>query len=161
MLKVPKPVWLILANTCQSDIYHLSKEGYFFVKELIHPDSRLKTQDLISDRPGHYKTSHAAHGQFISPDDAHEEEHKNFARKIVAFLKKSHEDRHFKTLIVCAEPHFYGLLKKLMPPEIQKVISKPIMKDYIPFPESKLKKIIEEICQNIFEAHIIHTSQLE
>ena len=61
-----------LSNTCR--IYQYSKKPtqLTLLKELKHPENKLKDIDLTSDKPGHYKSSSATHGAYSQPSDPKE-----------------------------------------------------------------------------------------
>jgi protein required for attachment to host cells len=134
-----------MANTIKAKIYLVVDHQCSLVQELTHPQSRLKTQQLVTDKPGHYQTSHSAHGQFISPSNPHEKEHGCFAKKVSDFLEKEVVKEHYQQIILCADPHFYGLLNQAMSTAIKNLIVKTIEKNYIPLSPVKLNKVIENI----------------
>jgi|GEM_PF-1837713 protein required for attachment to host cells len=92
----------------RAKIYQVTGHDYELIKELKHPQSRLKTKQLSSDKPGHYKTSHTARGQF-STVNLHEEEHIHFAKTVADFMTKVIDKRQDQSIILCAEPHFLWL----------------------------------------------------
>ena len=87
-----KSTWLLIANTEKALIYQIVRKKYSLVKILTHAESRLKTSDLVTDKPGHYQTS-TTRGQFIPPTDLHENEHKVFARELAHYLKESQQKK--------------------------------------------------------------------
>ncbi len=140
-----KITWVVIANAIKAEIYELTKEGCILVIRLTHPDGRLKSIDLTSDQPGHYQTGNGAHGQFTPPSNPHETEHKQFAKEIVSFLEKNKQQNHYQSLVICAEPHFHGLLNKVITEPLRSVVSKFIEKDYVPLLQTNMKGVIEAI----------------
>ncbi|MCD6045242.1 MAG: hypothetical protein K0R48_405 [Gammaproteobacteria bacterium] len=145
-----KTTLLLIANATQAKIYEVTPHEYGFIQQLEHAESRLKTKDLTRDKPGHYQTSHKSQGQFISPTDAHEEEHTQFARVIADAIKKIMEKKHYQHIILCAEPHFYGLLNQFLSKSLVHLITKVVKKDYIPLPDIELEKVIEDLIHEHF-----------
>lgn len=142
--------WVVIANSVKANIYEILKKDYSLIHELNHPSSCLKSQELTSSPPGHYQTDHAARGQYVSSANAHKIEHQNFAKEIANFLEAHREKNQYQHIVLCAEPHFYGLLKQTMTGSVQALITKVIPKDYIPLTNSKLHIIIESIIHENF-----------
>lgn len=131
-----KITWLVVANSDKALVYQVDHMKYQFIKELDHNESRLKTEDLMSGKPGHFTTPTV---------DSHEHEHIVFAKALAVFLDGARNQNQYHALIVCADPHFSGLLEKEMSKQVQELIMKHIHKDYVPFPVAKLNEAIEGI----------------
>lgn len=138
-------VWLIIANSVAAKIYEITETHPTLINELNHPKSRAKSQELGSDRPGRYKTSHAAHGEFTPPHDLHVEEHQHFAKELADLLNEQRKKNCYNKIILCAEPHFLGLINQALTKEVTVLITKVIEKDYITLPASQLNAVIQEI----------------
>ena len=137
--------WLVLASSTHSYIYEVEKQDYKLVKSLSHADSRLKTVDLDSDSEGKYRSDTSGQGQYQAHTTSHEKEHQIFAHEIAAYLEKGRVDHQYQSLIICAEPHFYGLIESSIPKTVQTLIKKAIQKDYIPLSESERNHVIKAI----------------
>ncbi|APC92059.1 MULTISPECIES: host attachment protein [Francisella] len=135
-----KTTLLLVTNTSKAKIYDINGIKYTHIQDLEHPQSRLKTQQLITDSPGDYQTR-----KFIPSSDPHKQEQLHFAKVIVKFVEKMVKQKNYQKIILCAEPYFYGLLNQSFSNTLRPLIIKVIEKDYIPLPESKLNKTIEEI----------------
>ncbi|MFU8797690.1 MAG: host attachment protein, partial [Gammaproteobacteria bacterium] len=66
--------WIIVANSSEADIYttdSIRKPRDFleWVTSLAHPDSKKKRQELVSDRPGHYKARMSTRGAYSEHPD--------------------------------------------------------------------------------------------
>ncbi len=142
--------WLVITNAVKASVYEIVGLQYSLVEEMEHSASRLKSQYLTSDKPGHYQTSHVARGQFISPNDPHKEEHQNFAKELANFLETHREKKHYQRIVICAEPYFYGLLNQAMTKGVHELITDIIKKDYIPLPKAKLNAVIKSIAHDYF-----------
>lgn len=136
--------WLLMANTEKAVTYQIIRKKYSLIKILEHAESRLKTSDLVTDKPGHYKTS-ITRGQFIPPTDLHENEHKVFAKELAHYLKESQQKNYYQKLILCAEPHFYGLINQYLTKAIRSSIVTVIEKDLIPLPRPEINDVIPGI----------------
>ena len=137
--------WIVIANAVEAQFYQVNGKLAELIKTLEHPDSRLKSKNLTSDKPGSYQTSHSARGHFVSADVPHLDEQDHFSREINAELETQRLHNSYQTLVLCAEPHFLGLLKKHMNNQVRGLLKKTIEKDYIPLPKHKIDHIIQDI----------------
>lgn len=140
-----KGTWLVIANSVQANFYHLTHKDYSLVKTLKHAEGRLKTHDIVSDRPGHYHAGNTVRGAYGSTTDPHEEEHIVFAREVARFLEAERLENAYQHIILCAASHFLGLLNKEMTKGVEAMIIEVIEKDYIPLPQKELDKIIQDM----------------
>ena len=115
------------------------------VKYLDHPQSRAKNSELVSDRPGHYKTAHTTRGKYIPRVDPRKHEHEKFAQILAEILNQNCKSKNFHELIFCMEPYFYGLLNKHLRAVVRKSLVRVIIKDYIPLSEPKLKSVLNSL----------------
>ena len=144
-----KLTWLVIANSVEAKIYHITKQEHTLVKTLTHEQGRLKSSELTADKQGAYKSGSSVHGQFAPHTDPHEEEHIVFARELAHFLEHSHQQNEYKELILCAAPHFHGLVNKALNKGVHSSIVKSIEKDYIPLPKDKLEAVIKTIIDEL------------
>ncbi len=146
-----KKIWLIMASSIKANVYEIVGKEYSLAHELDHSESRLKSGDLTTDRAGHYRAGgRGAHGEFAPTSDAHDEEHKHFAKEIADFLEKNRQENHYDAIILCAEPRFHGLINACITKSVRERVILNIEKDYIPLPIVKINAIIETI---IHEQH--------
>ncbi|QIV95624.1 protein required for attachment to host cells [Allofrancisella inopinata] len=140
-----KPTLLLVTNTAKAKVYDINGFKYSRIEELEHPQSRLKAQQLTSDSPGNYQSR-----KFIPASDPHKQEHIHFAKVVAEFIKEVVDKKHYKQVILCAEPYFYGLLRQFFTSVLKSLVVKVIEKDYIPLPEHKLNETIEAIIHEPF-----------
>lgn len=139
-----KTTWLVIASAVKADIYAVQEKKYTLITTLTHPESRLKSAEIAGDKPGSYSTDHTARGHFsASSSTPHEEEHKIFAREIAAALEQGRQTHQYHALILCAEPHFHGLLNQAVTHAVSLLITQAIEKDYIGLPKDKVHTVIE------------------
>lgn len=140
-----KILWLLIANSVRAEIYTIEKQTPSLLTTIENPEGRLKSRDLISDKPGSYETNHQAHGQFSYSHDPHKEEHLHFAKKIADFLDHEKKEKKYEELILCAEAGFQGLINEQLSEHVKFSLLRTIEKDYIPLPDSKKDSIIHTI----------------
>lgn len=136
--------WVLVANTAEAHLYqspNLRTEGLSLIKDFKHPESRKKITDLITDKPGHFKTDNGARGAFTKGDPK-ETEAEHFALELLKELKSGHDQKKYFSLVIIAPHHFYSHFKKHFNFNLEDV--KHISKDYTKYALPKLLTIIRE-----------------
>ncbi len=134
-------IWIINANSNICRIYNFqkSKSLLTLLKEINHPESRLKAEELLtSDRPGHYQTSYGAHGAYSPHMEAKEVEIDHFAREIASEINEGRNKQLYDKLIVIAAPKMSGLLFKHIDKHAKEMVINDIQKDLIHLTETEL-----------------------
>lgn len=106
--------WILVANSAEAKLLvtdNLRIGELELIRDFIHPESRKKISDLVSDRPGHYKTDASARSAF-EKNDPKAIEVERFALQLTHELKAGLNKNQFKKILIVAPAHFYGLLKK-------------------------------------------------
>ena len=137
--------WILVANSAEAKILATDKlrTGELeVVREFTHPESRKKISELMTDKPGHYKTDSGAHSAY-DKNDPKEIEAEHFAMQLIHELKTGWDQHNFKNLIVVAPAHFYGILRKHMQ-HFNFCDIDHIPKDYTKYTLSKLHCSLKE-----------------
>ena len=140
--------WLVIASATTALIYDITKqkkqEAHFhpaLLKELTHADSRLRTTDLVSDNP----KGRMGQGSLAPHSDPQQNEFAHFAKELGHFLDKEFVKQHYKDIVICAAPHFHGLLNGNLSDKVKAAVKHHVQKDYIPLPKDKLNAVILDI----------------
>ena len=120
--------WIMVANASQAKLYENQgpKKGLQLVKELVHPESREKAANLVSDRIGNYQGS-GSYSQHTNPKH-HEME--RFAHEIAHELEDGRVKNAFERLVLVSSTPFIGMLNQRLTPHVQGKISHSVEKDY-------------------------------
>lgn len=139
--------WILVANASEAKVYSNKgiNKGLEIVASLSHPDSRKKTSDLVSDRPGHMPGAGNGHGSHIPLTDPKQNEHGIFARELAHQLDQGRTSNSYQRLIVVAEPHFRGLLNGAMNSQVSGLVSDTIDKDYTKLSGKDLATHLEKV----------------
>lgn len=125
---------LVAADAARARIFSRGKKfsPLIEVDTLLHPESRLRKQDLESDRPSTVHES-AAYGESASQPrtDAKQKEFHRFAHELAAWLKEARLGGRFKALTLVAEPSFLGQLRKALDDETRKLVIKEVTKNVV------------------------------
>lgn len=136
---------IIVANADRAKVYlDNSNKNMELTTELEHPENRQKTQELLSDRPGHYKTGGVTRGSYSLRTDPKEAEKNKFAIKVANLIENKVNSTGCRCLILIAEPKFYGLLKKHLSKTVNNSIQLVIKKNPNGIEDQQLKTFILE-----------------
>lgn len=122
--------WVMVANASQAKLFanHGPNKGLQFVKEFLHPESREKTSNLVSDRSGSHIGS--GHGAFVQATDPKHHEAERFAQEVTRELDEGRTNNAYDRLIFVASAPFMGLVNSRLPEPVRSKLSKIIDKDY-------------------------------
>jgi protein required for attachment to host cells len=139
--------WILVVNAAEAKLLtseNLRVGELELVREFAHPESRKKATELTSDKPGHYKTDMGARSAYIK-NDPKEVEAEYFAIQLAHELKAGWDHNKYKSLVVVAPAHFYGLMKKHLDSHLAEIIHIP--KDYTKY---KLPKLAASLKEHLF-----------
>ena len=134
--------WILVANASLARLYENlgPNKGLRLVKELIHPESRRKNSELVTDRAGSMASGSAAHGSAQPQTMPKAHEAKLFAHEIAHEFYKGRTRNAFERAIVFAPPAFMGLLNHVIDSPTAQLISDRFEKDYTKSPEPQLRE---------------------
>jgi len=137
--------WIMVANASQAKLFanHGPKQGLQLIKEFIHPESRVKTSNLVSDRSG--ANSGPGHGAFVQATDPKHHEAERFAQEVAKELDHGRVKNAYDRLILVASAPFMGLVNACLPGQVRSKVSESIDKDYTRLPVKKLAGHLEEV----------------
>jgi protein required for attachment to host cells len=128
--------WIMVANASQAKLFanHGPNKGLELVRELVHPESREKAANLVSDRTGNF----AGSGSYAQPTDPKQHEAERFALEVAHELEHGRTKNAYERLILVASAPFLGLLNSRLSAQVQQKISDSINKDYTHLPVKEL-----------------------
>jgi protein required for attachment to host cells len=139
--------WYLVANRAEALVYEGGLNGAFrYVKRLKNPKGKLTELQLVSDRPGRTFSSARTgtrHG-YEPRTPYHEAVAQQFARKIAEMLEAGALDRQYSDLVVMAEPHFLGLLKKALPKHVRTLVRREVAREWAQGSDTDLEEYLRE-----------------
>lgn len=126
--------WILVADSARARLF--SREKKFSrleeIETLVHPESRLRRQDLVSDRPGQVQESKTP-GESVNeePTDPKTAEARLFARDIAHHLREARVAGTFRHLVLVADPRFLGLLRKSLDADTRECIAAEVAKSLV------------------------------
>ena len=132
--------WILVANASLAKLYaNLGpNKGLTLVKELIHPESRQKNGELVSDRSGAMGAVGSGGGSMQPQTLPKQHEAKVFAQEIAQALYQGRTSNAFKRAILVAPPAFMGLLNAVIDGPTAQLITDRFEKDHTKTPENEL-----------------------
>ncbi|MDY0011269.1 MAG: host attachment protein [Rhodocyclaceae bacterium] len=134
--------WILVANASLAKLYaNLGpNQGLRLVKELIHPASRQKNSDLVTDRSGSMASGGGGKGTRQPQTLPKEHEAQVFAQEIARELYHGRAANAFARAILVAPPAFMGMLNTILDGPTALLVSDRLEKDYTKTPEMALKE---------------------
>lgn len=137
--------WILVANASLAKLYENlgPNKGLKLVKEMIHPESRLKNSDLVTDRAGSMASNGNGPGVKQPQTQPKDHEAKVFAHELAQELYSGRTRNAFRRAIVYAPPAFMGMLNSVLDHPTAQLISDRFEKDYTKTAEPKLREHLE------------------
>lgn len=132
--------WILVANASQARIYFRngSKQDLTLIKELVHPESRMKNAELVTDRAGYMQGTGNGHGSKQSQTEPKQNEAIHFAQELAHELNQGRCSQQFDQIILVAPPAFLGLMNEKIDGQTEKLITERLGKDYTQVTEKEL-----------------------
>jgi len=113
---VDKPTWIVVADSSRARIVQFEQPdgAMTVIRNLVHPASRLKDGELLSDRPGRVQggPNGRKSGAKGESDSAHSKESDRFARALMKDLRDASASNTFGAIVLMAPPRFLGRLRE-------------------------------------------------
>ncbi len=122
--------WMVVFDTTTCHIYHYDKHHLDLLKEIKHIENRGKDSDFALDRPGHYKASNAR-GAYTPKSNHKANSIQHFANEIGHYLEKERSRQHYDKLILVAEPHMMGRMKKHISKNVERLVHHEVPKSLL------------------------------
>ncbi len=128
--------WIVVADGARARFLRAAEDGKGLLPargaDLIAPEGRRHTRDLVSDRPGRVdSTSRGGQRHSFEPThDYHKLVKHRFTVSVADVLDKACLAKEFDELILVAPRRSLGELRKVLSKRVQKVVQQEIPKDF-------------------------------
>ncbi|CEG60909.1 host attachment protein [Legionella micdadei] len=146
-MKDKHATWLLIFDSTHCRIYDYTKHKIDLIKEIQHPENKLRDIEITSDKPGRYQVMGQAHGTYSQQSDPKEIKIEHFSKEIADVLENNNAIHAYEKLILVAPPHIHGLLLKHLDKQITNRITHNIEKDLIHVSEDQLLSHLNEILE--------------
>jgi protein required for attachment to host cells len=134
--------WILIGDASRARVFATNGKGrpWTLVRELAHPESRLKGREIMSDKPGRVQQSMGAKSRpgMEPPTSPKEVEAGRFAENLAHVLEEGHGHNAYARVILVAPPHFLGLLRRVISTQVSKRVSASLDKDLTELKEHEL-----------------------
>jgi protein required for attachment to host cells len=136
--------WWVIANAARARVLEeTDTPGQFLhVADLVHPQSRMKGQQLGSDRPGHVEGN--GHGlgsaSFLPRTDPRDREHDRFSREVAKAVNDGVAQGRCAGVTLVASDPFLGQVKSHLNVQSRKLLLRTVANDYTNLPDADLER---------------------
>jgi len=143
--EVAMRTWILLADAASARLYVSGERpgDWTLLREIEHPESRMRPSELLSDKPGRVKQSSGSRAALEPPTPRKKVEAERFARGLAQALDEGVVSGSCERLVLVAPPAFLGVLRDKLPPRVTARVSDVIEKDYLHLDHLTLKKRLE------------------
>lgn len=126
-----KNTWLVVANASIARIFRVPTiKSLIEVEVLKHPESRLHTRDLVTDKPGRgFESRGTARHNLDQQTSPKEQEYLVFAKDICNYLDIVRNNGEIDRLYIAAGPNLLGLIRQNLHPTTAKLVQGELDKD--------------------------------
>ena len=139
--------WIIIANTNQCHIYDHKAAKLTLLRTISHPENKLKSSELGTDRPGHYQVSTTRRGAYSWVHELHEIKISDFAREVAQELNSAQHKNQFSRLVLIMSAQIEGQILPHLDKDVSSKISQTIQKNIMHLPEHELLAFLNEQSQ--------------
>lgn len=138
-------IWVITSDTNICRIYQYNKpDKLILLKEISHPENKLKDIDLISDRQGHYNASNSSRGAYSPHTDPKQVKIDEFTREIANELDQGRNKNSYEKLIIISPSHTSGLLFQHLNKHVKELVINKIHKDLLHLSDHELLSFLQD-----------------
>ena len=132
---------LIVADSSRARLFHSDHGKITEVAGLTHAESRARSGDLISDRPGRsFDSAGAGRHSMGEGSDPQRREAEVFAREVSAHLKQTQPLEQCDEIGLIAPPLFLGMLRKSLDPAYGKKVAWGLDKNVVTQSPEEIQK---------------------
>jgi len=134
--------WILVANAARARLYENTGigKGLKLLSEFLHPESRMKGSELISDRAAYVQGVGNGHASRQTATDPKQNEAEHFALEIARSLEHGRGQNRYERLILVVGSPFLGTLKARLSAKVLGLMSDTLDKDYTSVTEREISK---------------------
>jgi protein required for attachment to host cells len=134
--------WLVVANAARARVLEEGEQPgrYTHVSDLVHPQSRMKGEQLGSDRPGHVEGNGHGLGSaaYLPRTDPREREHDRFSREVAKAVNEAVAQSRCAGITLVASDPFLGHVKSHLSVQSRKLLLRTVACDYTALRDEEL-----------------------
>ena len=147
--------WIVSANAGRARIFAQAgaAAGLEEVQDLVNTSARQRDNEIDTDSLGQRAAADSRHGAGGATSSSDYQPHQTpvqhatevFARDLVKVLLHAHNERKFTKLCLVASPEFLGVLRRVLTPQLEALVSREINKDYTQLGPAELRERIRTL----------------
>jgi protein required for attachment to host cells len=126
-------VWVLVCDAARGRLFEVrdGERSWHLVETFTHEASRSKSSELSTDHTGRSASKGASvHHNALAPTTTPKEvEQGHFAHELGVMLDLAMRTKRLKRWVLAAPPHFLGMLKKELSPELVESLMATVDKD--------------------------------
>jgi protein required for attachment to host cells len=137
--------WIVVADSSRARIFERPARGAALVEMegWVRPESRSRSRDLVSDRPGRTFDSRGRARHAKQPEhNPHQVQQDDFALDLARRLDRARKSGRFSRLVVVAGPRFAGLLHRHLPAATAALIRREVHKNLVRRSEATIRAAV-------------------
>lgn len=145
MEKHSKPIWIVAVRRANASIFasHGNQQPLEIVREIEHPEGRLKAAEINADRPGRAfdRAGQGRHGM-STEESTTEQVDQRFVATLARDLEHARHVGEFSHVVLVAAPKLLGKLRAELSENTRKVVLAELAKDLV---EPKIWNLREQL----------------
>lgn len=123
--------WILVAHRGGARLFESKQPGkdLSLLQDIPHPEGRLKSKDIGTDRPGRSVDSHGTRHAFVQEQEPAAHVTEQFSQQLAGLLDDGRTQRRYGKLVLVAEPHFLGILRAALSHETAALVTAVVNKD--------------------------------
>lgn len=136
-------IWVLVADSSRARLFSVNKAlaPLQELQSFVHPQSRAKTQDLITDRQGRSMNKNRSMDYDVEPK---RQQAMVFAKELSEHLKNGRHQGQFGKLYIAAPPGFLGLLRDKLDGVTAQLIVEAVSKDLTQLDPTQIRRHLPE-----------------
>lgn len=139
--------WVIVCDSSTCFIYEYDRQTLHLLKEISHPENKLKDFDLTSDKPGRYQSGESRKGSYEQKMDPKAVKINDFIREVSKKLEHGRTQHDYDHLIFITPPQISGLFSEHLNHHVKNLIRNNIHKDIVHLPQHQLLSFLHEFAE--------------
>lgn len=138
--------WIVSANSnsCRIYAYHGRLHKLELIREINHPENKLKDSELVAANKGHFRSIDSFHGAYEYHTDPVAVNYDHFARELALELNAGREKNLYDSLVFVMPSHMEGLVHKHLNKEVTPMIKHVLLKNLVFLSEEGLLDYINK-----------------
>jgi protein required for attachment to host cells len=147
-MKPVLPTFALVANRASAALYRTMGPGVApeLVRRFDHPDGRLKSGEINTDRPGRGFDNSGVGSHAFSPEEGPVEKvARDFANRLAKDLQHARQNSEYDELALIAPPRMLGYLRQAMDRPTRDLVYGEIAKDIDQDNPMDVRKLLDQI----------------